>query len=558
MTRMKIPFPHNLMLFLSFLFICNCSNRDKQLNVLILSGRNNHDWEKTTPVLKTTFEESGLFRVDVTNRPDTMNYKYFTGYDALVSNWNSWPENDLRWPEEAENGLLRYIERGGGMVFFHASTSAFYAWPEFKRISTGAWIDDTWHGEMCPVHVSIENTDHPVTRGMRDFWIHDELWFNAEQNDAFQVLGSASKKTEEGHEASAQPAIFTTSYGEGRIFHTILGHDARSLRNTGFRALITRGTEWAATSDVTLPLPRELRKITIKEPSEYSWLESDTTIGLKHQERVVWQYNYNTIRGKPYFHPVCPGGNRMTCLSPDDHIWHLGQWFSWKFIDGINYWEYTGKGYRSEGVTEITGMKIVKNPDFSAEIILDIDYHPPGGEPVLKEHRKIDVLPPQKERICMDYSMEFVPVADSVDINRTPIAGEPDGKSWGGYAGLSIRFNQDLMEASWISSNADTGNVNGTTGDWLYMGFTGLDGNRTGTAMFVPESSKRDGWAWYLINERDLPFYYFSPACLYLKPLMLNKGETLKLNYRILHLYGSTTFENLSAYYHDYVTELNH
>ena len=114
------------------------------------------------------------------------------------------------------------------------------------------------------------------------------------------------------------------------------------------------------------------------------------------------------------------------------------------------------------------------------------------------------------------------------------------------------------MEASWISSNADTGNVNGTTGDWLYMGFTGLDGNRTGTAMFVPESSKRDGWAWYLINERDLPFYYFSPACLYLKPLMLNKGETLKLNYRILHLYGSTTFENLSAYYHDYVTELNH
>ena len=223
----------------------------------------------------------------------------------------------------------------------------------------------------------------------------------------------------------------------------------------------------------------------------------------------------------------------------------------------MNYWEYIGTSYRSEGETDITGIKLVKNPDFSAEIHLDIDYHPQDGETVLKERRKIIVSPPADKSISMDYNMEFEAVADSVDINRTPILGEPDGKSWGGYAGLSIRFNQDLMDASWISSGNDTAGVNGSTGDWLYMGFRGLDGNRTGSAMFVPEQTRRDGWAWYLINDHEIPFYYYSPAYLYLKPLMLSKEEKIILDYRILHLAGEMTGEDLSESYYNYVENLN-
>ena len=154
----------------------------------------------------------------------------------------------------------------------------------------------------------------------------------------------------------------------------------------------------------------------------------------------------------------------------------------------------------------------------------------------------------------MDYELTFEAVSDA-DINRTPIIGEPEGKSWGGYAGLSIRYNQDLMDASWISSNQDTTNVNGTIGDWLYMGFQGLDGNRIGSAMFVPENTRRDGWAWYLIDNPELPFYYFSPAYLYLKPLQLNKGSAINLNYRILHVAGEMTDQQLSNVYQDYTNQ---
>jgi type 1 glutamine amidotransferase len=62
-----------------------------------------------------------------------------------------------------------------------------------------------------------------------------------------------------------EPVLFTVRYGEGRIFHTTLGHVAldendapESVRCVGFATTLLRGAEWAATGNVTLPLPDAL------------------------------------------------------------------------------------------------------------------------------------------------------------------------------------------------------------------------------------------------------------------------------------------------------------
>src|SRR5262249_41455438 len=52
-----------------------------------------------------------------------------------------------------------------------------------------------------------------------------------------------------------EPMIWTVAYGKGRVFHTPMGHDAEAIRCVGFVATVQRGTEWAATGKVTLPLP---------------------------------------------------------------------------------------------------------------------------------------------------------------------------------------------------------------------------------------------------------------------------------------------------------------
>jgi len=546
----------NLLLFLVAFCLFGCQNpddSDQSIRLLILSGRNNHDWEQTTPVLRKIFDEDIRFSVDLTLNPDTLNFDYLCEYDVIVSNWNTWPENDLRWPKAMEEGLIRYVREGGGLVFFHASTSVFYEWPEFQDISTAAWVEQTHHGENAPVRVSVENQVHPITKGISDFHIFDELWIDAGHNESFQILGSATKKEASGEESEKQPAIFVSDYGQGRIFHTIVGHDARALRNSGFRRLISRATEWAATGGVNASIPQELLLSEAGDGSSFTWISSDTSFALANNKEIIWQFNYNTRYGKPFFHPIYLNRNRITCLSPDDHLWHLGQWFSWKYINGVNYWEYIGDGYNSEGITDITKIEFEKHPDFSADISLEIDYYPGTGEAVLKERRAIHISPPVDDRICMDYTMVFKSAGEDVVLDRTPVLGEPEGKSWGGYAGLSIRFNQDFMDASWITFQGENVDVNGTTGDWLYMGFKGLHGTRIGSATFISPSSKREGEAWYLIDQPQQPFYYYSPAYLYLKPLILHQEDELHLNYRILHVAGDVNPALLESEYQQYI-----
>jgi len=55
-----------------------------------------------------------------------------------------------------------------------------------------------------------------------------------------------------------QPMLWTTGYGQGRIFVTVLGHDAAAVSTPAFVATCTRGAEWAATGNVTLPIPPEM------------------------------------------------------------------------------------------------------------------------------------------------------------------------------------------------------------------------------------------------------------------------------------------------------------
>ena len=46
-------------------------------------------------------------------------------------------------------------------------------------------------------------------------------------------------------------------YGQGRVFHTTLGHNEESMLDVGFVVTLDRGTEWAATGRVTQKVPED-------------------------------------------------------------------------------------------------------------------------------------------------------------------------------------------------------------------------------------------------------------------------------------------------------------
>jgi len=251
----------------------------KPIRVLIIDGQNNHNWRATTPLMKQALEESGRFSVDVSSNltpgdaPGTIKETVpfppdLARYDVIVSNYNGAP-----WPAEFQQTFEERIRTGKiGLVVVHAADNAFEGWNEYMGWrgpdagaalevgDSGRWVLvpkgglGSGHRYRGPFVVTIRDPRHPVTRGMPMEWLHaaDELYDHLRGPiENVHVLATAYSEGTKAHE----PMIWTVSYGRGRVFHTPMGHDVDAMRCVGFLTTLRRGTEWAATGRVTLPIP---------------------------------------------------------------------------------------------------------------------------------------------------------------------------------------------------------------------------------------------------------------------------------------------------------------
>lgn len=227
-----------ILLSLAFLlFLIPGLAAEERLRVLILSGQNNHDWQKTTPRLRQILEHSGRFVVEVTNQPQDLTPTAVSGFDVLLSDWNTFGSPSVtNWSRIARLALLDFVRRGGGFALVHAGGSSFYDWPEYQQIA-GAWwqMDQTSHGP--PHEFLVEPTPgHPITRGVRPFKTKDELWVKPGVHPEANVIARAE----------GQPIAITTSLGKGRGFALLLGHSHTFMDTRGFQQLLVNGVAWSA------------------------------------------------------------------------------------------------------------------------------------------------------------------------------------------------------------------------------------------------------------------------------------------------------------------------
>ena len=103
-------------------------------------------------------------------------------------------------------------------------------------------------------------------------------------------------------------------------------------------------------------------------PASPAWRwenNADKSLALVGTAGDVWRFRYEEGLDKPYFHPLrTVEGTTLTAERPADHIWHYGLWFSWKFINGVNYWEVDPKTGRPAGRTSWSGVKVETRDDF--------------------------------------------------------------------------------------------------------------------------------------------------------------------------------------------------
>ncbi len=273
------------LLAVATLAACGPEPETKQA-ALIVDGQNNHRvWAATTQLMKGYLEETGLFIVDIATTPPRGGpmgtYRpAFSDYDLVVSNYNGDP-----WSPGAMADFEEFVAGGGGFVSVHAANNAFPEWTAYNemigvggwggrteqhgpyiRLRDGEFIRDNTpgiggsHGTRHEFRVDIRNSDHPITRGLPEAWMHatDELYDRLRgPAKNVQVLATAFSDVETRGTGEHEPILMTIRYGEGRIFHTTLGHAVVSQRCTGFIATFQRGAEWVVTGSVTQPVPTD-------------------------------------------------------------------------------------------------------------------------------------------------------------------------------------------------------------------------------------------------------------------------------------------------------------
>jgi type 1 glutamine amidotransferase len=128
-------------------------------------------------------------------------------------------------------------------VIVHFACGAFQDWPEFRSLAGRAWDPKKrGHDPRGRFRVDITDVDHPVTRGMKPFEADDELYTCVVGERPIEVLATARSKVDK----KVYPMAFALSYGRGRVFHCLLGHDVRAFKAPGVLELFRRGTAWAA------------------------------------------------------------------------------------------------------------------------------------------------------------------------------------------------------------------------------------------------------------------------------------------------------------------------
>lgn len=240
------------------------------IRVLIITGDHGHDWKETTPFIQGLLTKAGM-TVDVSETPGKgLTPANLARYDVLLLNYKDTKNGgpDTRWSDDNKKAFTEAVRDGKGLVVYHHASSAFVGGTEFdkefEKVIAGGWRKQGNHGKRHEFAVTIRKNDHPITKDLPPEFAHanDELYQNSVMFPESVVLATAfsDMKKDPKNTDKHEPVVWVATYGKGRVYENVLGHDVAAMKSPGFQTLLIRGVEWAATGEVRYPVPDELKK----------------------------------------------------------------------------------------------------------------------------------------------------------------------------------------------------------------------------------------------------------------------------------------------------------
>ena len=185
---------------------------------------------------------NGQFITKMLNETGNVVADFSQDYDILSHGLNSYQSilfyTDVgELSSEQELGLLEYIESGGGFFGLHTAAASFRESNGYHGMLNGFF---NGHSPYMDFTVNVPKSDHPITIGLTDFDVKDELYYLIHNPDNSNHLMSAYDDTKDQTHVMA----FYHMYGKGRVFYFALGHDMEVLENPTFQEVIHRGVLW--------------------------------------------------------------------------------------------------------------------------------------------------------------------------------------------------------------------------------------------------------------------------------------------------------------------------
>lgn len=202
--------------------------------VLILGDYTNyqyHPFSGIAQVLEGLLAEQGLDLTFTEDRQE-LEFENLSCYNALITYVDSW---DQCLPPEQMRGIIGFTTSGKRIFGIHCGIS--YANQEYYQLFGARFIG---HPPLQEIAVKIKGQGHPLTDGLVDFRIEDELYqFEFADFSHIKVL----LEGELGGET--YPLAWEKLAGAGAVLYLALGHDRRAFENEMFQKILLNGTLWA-------------------------------------------------------------------------------------------------------------------------------------------------------------------------------------------------------------------------------------------------------------------------------------------------------------------------
>ena len=270
---------------------CGGAEPPQPIRVLIVDGFGNHDWKRTTRLIRAVLEPRRLFRISVSTAPDTTSSSWnpdFSKCDVIIQTCNDINNSGPLWPENVRRDFETFVSHGGGVFVFHSANNAFAKWDAYStmiglgwrnknfgsavRIRTDGTIghippgegNSTSHGARTDRQIHRMG-DHPIHAGLPPVWMTPliEVYTHARgPAESLSVLSWA----EDPATSERWPIEWTTTFGKGRIYTSTFGHvwkdedDPVNMRCAGFQTIFCRSIQWLACREIDEAVPADFPK----------------------------------------------------------------------------------------------------------------------------------------------------------------------------------------------------------------------------------------------------------------------------------------------------------